>query len=330
MDFRSYFFKYGYEYCANGCFYELNCVIILKIYSGGYARMHSMTGYGKGVAKADGKTITIEIKSVNHRYLDLGIKMPRSFMFLEDSVKKSIGGVIARGHVDLFLTYEQEAAADDGAFTLDVELAKNYLEVASRLAECTGVDNDITLTALAKIPDIIKREQPAEDEDKLRSLTEEALKAALCNLKSMREKEGQALLTDISGKLDNIADSLAVIKENAPKVVENYRAGLEARIAEVLEPNKVDMQRLATEVALYADHCAIDEEITRLTAHIAHMRTLLKSTEPVGRKMEFLVQEFNRETNTIGSKANDLSITAEVLKIKNEIEKIREQSANIE
>ncbi|MDE7373056.1 MAG: YicC family protein, partial [Clostridia bacterium] len=293
------------------------------------ARMYSMTGYGKGIAKSNGKTITIEIKTVNHRYLDLGLKIPRSFLFLEDSVKKTIAGAISRGHADLYLTYEQDSVSE-GVYTADIELAKNYLEAAKLLAKSTGVKNDITLSSLVKVGDIIKREQPAEDEGLLKALTDEALKTALENLKAMRKHEGESLMADISAKLDNIEKSLEIIKENAPKVVENYRAGLEARIAEVLEPSKMDMQRLATEVALYADHCAIDEEITRLGAHIAHARALLNADEPVGRKMEFLVQEFNRETNTIGSKANDLAITAEVLKIKNEIEKIREQSANIE
>lgn len=291
--------------------------------------MYSMTGYGKGVAKADGKTITIEIKTVNHRYLDLGLKIPRNFIFLEDTIKKIIGGEISRGHVDLFLTYEQDSSADD-AYTVDTDLAKNYVAAARRLAEYTGVEDDLTLSALVKVQDVIKREQPVEDEDLLKNLTEEALRGALENLKIMRGREGESLKADISQKLDNIEKSLEVIKAKAPQVVKSYKAGLEARIAEVLEPNKIDMQRLATEVALYADRCAIDEEITRLTAHIAHMRALICSAEPVGRKMDFLVQEFNRETNTIGSKANDMSITSEVLAIKNEIEKMREQSANIE
>lgn len=291
--------------------------------------MYSMTGYGKGVAKAEGKSVTIEIKSVNHRYLDLGLKLPRGFLYLEDTVKKIISRAVARGHVDLFLTYEQDSVTE-GAYTFDAELANSYLEAARRLAKSTGVKNDITLSSLVKVPDVIKREQPAENEELLKTLTEDALKTALDSLLAMRRHEGEALAADINEKLDNIQSSLDVITGLAPKVVENYRTGLEARINEVVEPSKVDMQRLATEIALFADHCAIDEEITRLNAHIAHMRTLLAAHEPVGRKMEFLVQEFNRETNTIGSKANDMSITAEVLKIKNEIEKLREQSANIE
>ncbi len=291
--------------------------------------MYSMTGYGKGVAKDSGKTITVEIKTVNHRYLDWGIKMPRNFLFLEDKVKKAVGAAISRGHVDLFLTYEKESV-DDGAYTVDIELARNYLEAVENLKGSLNIRDDFALTSLLKVPDVIKREQPVDDEELLARLVESALKAALDALKGMRLREGESLKADISAKLDNIESALGKIKEYAPAVVQNYKSALEARIAEVLDPSKTDIQRLATEVALFADHCAIDEEITRLTAHIEHMRALLAADEPVGRKMDFLVQEFNRETNTIGSKANDMNITSLVLSIKNEIEKIREQAANIE
>ena len=292
-------------------------------------RMYSMTGYGKGVAKSDGKTVTIEIKTVNHRFLDCNFKLPRTFLFVEDAVRKAVSGAISRGHVDLFLTYEQ-TSVDEGAYTVDVELANNYLCALRQLQSATGVADDVTLSTLAKVPDVIIKEQAVEDEDLLRALTVEALDGALCNLKAMRQKEGVALKGDISQKLDKISDCLERIKEYAPEVVNDYRRALNARIAEVVEPSLVDMQRLATEVALFADHCAIDEEITRLSTHISNMRALLESDEPVGRKMDFLVQEFNRETNTIGSKANDMRITEQVLAIKNEIEKMREQAANIE
>lgn len=291
--------------------------------------MYSMTGYGKGVASECGKTITVEIKTVNHRYLDLGIKMPRNFLFLEDAVKKSIGAAISRGHADVYLTYEQDVKSD-GAYTVDLELARGYLAAARELVDKIGIEDDITLTSLVKVQDIIKREQPLEDEELLMRLTLTALADALEKLKDMRYREGETLKADINDKLCKIELLLEGITERAPLVVAEYKAGIEARIAEVLEPSKIDMQRLATEVALFADHCAIDEEITRLSAHITHMRELLEANEPVGRKMEFLVQEFNRETNTIGSKANDMTITQSVLAIKNEIEKIREQSANIE
>lgn len=291
--------------------------------------MHSMTGYGKGVSKRDGKTITIEIKTVNHRFLDCNIKLPRNFLFVEDRVKKAVSSAISRGHVDLYLTYEQ-SSTDEGAYTVDLELANNYLTAVRQLENGTGLANDITLSTLLRVGDIVTRQQSVEDEDLLAEMTLEAASEALVNLKVMREKEGQSQKADIASKLGTIEACLDRIKEFAPKVVEDYRALLNARIAEVVEPSLVDKQRLATEVALYADHCAIDEEITRLSTHISNMRSLLEATEPVGRKMDFLVQEFNRETNTIGSKANDMRITKEVLAIKNEIEKMREQAANIE
>lgn len=291
--------------------------------------MHSMTGYGKGVSKRDGKTITIEIKTVNHRFLDCNIKLPRNFLFVEDRVKKAVSSAISRGHVDLYLTYEQ-SSTDEGAYTVDMELANNYLTAVRQLENGTGLANDVTLSTLLRVGDIVTRQQPVEDEDLLAEMTLEAASEALVNLKVMREKEGQSQKADIASKLGTIETCLDRIKEFAPKVVEDYRELLNARIAEVVEPSLVDKQRLATEVALYADHCAIDEEITRLSTHISNMRSLLEATEPVGRKMDFLVQEFNRETNTIGSKANDMRITKEVLAIKNEIEKMREQAANIE
>ncbi len=291
--------------------------------------MHSMTGYGKGVSKRDGKTITIEIKTVNHRFLDCNIKLPRNFLFVEDRVKKAVSSAISRGHIDLYLTYEQ-SSTDEGAYTVDLELANNYLTAVRQLENGTGLANDVTLSTLLRVGDIVTRQQSVEDEDLLAEMTLEAASEALVNLKVMREKEGQSQKADIASKLGTIEACLDRIKEFAPKVVEDYRELLNARIAEVVEPSLVDKQRLATEVALYADHCAIDEEITRLSTHISNMRSLLEATEPVGRKMDFLVQEFNRETNTIGSKANDMRITKEVLAIKNEIEKMREQAANIE
>ena len=291
--------------------------------------MYSMTGYGKGVATDGKKTITVEMKSVNHRYLDLSLKLPRTFMFLEDDFKKAIEKCLSRGHVDVYLTYEQKSA-DEGAFTVDIDLAKNYLHAVNVLSMETGVANDITVSALAKVPDVIVRETPVEDEEVLSNLALSALSEALENLSAMREKEGEALKRDFAVKLDAIEASLKVIKDYAPKVVEEYRNALNARIAEVVEPNLIDRQRLATEVALYADHCAIDEEITRLSTHIKAMRRHLEAKEPVGRKMDFLVQEFLRETNTIGSKANNIAITEQVLVIKNEIEKMREQAQNIE
>lgn len=302
--------------------------IIHKIILYGCAYMYSMTGYGKGVATADGKTVTIEIKSVNHRFLDLGLKTPRTFLFIEDAIKKAISSRISRGHVDVFITYEQTLA--DGEFCADVALADSYMRAVELLSNETGLANDLTLSSLVRVSDVIKREHPVEDEDLLRRLTLEALSVALDNLIAMRKVEGESLRADVSQKLDCIQSHLDEIIKYAPLVVEDYRNQLNARINEAIAPSLVDAQRLATEVALYADHCAIDEETTRLGLHIVNMRAMLQEDAPIGRKMDFLVQELNRETNTIGSKANDMRITTHVLAIKNEIEKIREQTANVE
>ncbi|MEG2273824.1 MAG: YicC/YloC family endoribonuclease [Clostridia bacterium] len=291
--------------------------------------MQSMTGYGKGVSSENGKTITFEVKTVNHRYLDWGIKLPKQFLFIEDGIKKIVGGKISRGHIDIFLTYEQ-ASVQSGKFSVDIDLAKNFIASARRLQAETGLTDDLTLTTLLRTPDILTRGVGEENEEELASLAFSALSTAMDNLIVMRKKEGISLYNDINCKLDIVQSSLDRIVEAAPLVATDYRNKLNARIAEVVTSGLVDEARLATEVALYADHCAIDEEITRLSAHIVNMRHLMESDEPVGRKLDFLVQELNRETNTIGSKANDLKITAEVLKIKNEIEKIREQAQNIE
>lgn len=301
--------------------------------------MYSMTGYGKGVACADGKTVFVEIKSVNHRYLDWGIKTPRSMLFVEDAIKRTVSEVISRGHIDVFVSLEQQAGSAD-EYALNEELARKYIAAATALSAMVFSAPDapsagqVILQEALRQPDILTRTHSAEDQAaldaQLAALTDAALRQALDGLKAMRLREGEALKADISQKLDNIALSLARIEALAPGVVAAYRQAMRSRIAEVLDPSKVDEQRLATEVALYADHCCIDEEITRLGTHISAMRALLEASEPVGRKMDFLVQEFNREANTIGSKANDSAITAEVLAIKNEIEKLREQAANIE
>ncbi len=301
--------------------------------------MYSMTGYGKGVASSGGKTVTVELKSVNHRYLDLGIKLPKNFLFLEDLIKSMFAGSVSRGHIDVFVTYEQQAGSADD-FVLDEQLAAKYIGAANALAKLVMKASDpsnaeaVILHEALRQPDILARRQAAEDpatlEAQLKQLTSDALREAIGNLLIMRQREGEALKADIGKKLDNIAAALDVIRALAPDVVETYRKNMLARVAEVLDPTKVDEQRLATEVAMYADHCCIDEEITRLDAHIAATRGLLCANEPVGRKMDFLVQEFNREANTIGSKANDIRVTNQVLIIKNEIEKLREQAANVE
>lgn len=291
--------------------------------------MRSMTGYGKGTASRDGLTVTAEIKTVNHKFFDWSIKMPKGFLFVEDDAKHAVAAEVQRGHVDVYLTVERDAGVADD-YAVDGNLALKYVRTAENLAESTGVQYDVTVSSLMKNPDIVSLKAAEIDDETAKSVVLEALGEALVGLVAMREKEGATQVADISAKLDAIESALGEIASVAPQVVADYRAKLAARIREALGDNLPEESRIATEVALFADKCAIDEEISRLTAHIAAMRAHLKSTAPVGRKLDFLVQEMNREANTIGSKANDLRITERVLAIKNDIEKIREQAQNVE
>lgn len=291
--------------------------------------MRSMTGYGKGQASADGRKVTVEIKTVNHKFFDWSMKMPKGFLFVEDDAKKTVATAVNRGHIDVFVTYEQETATAS-EYSVDRALAEKYVAAARELAEATGVEFDVTAYALMKNPDVVSLKVADVDDETLKNLVLTALGEALGNLVAMREKEGASQVVDITEKLDSMQSSLDLIKKYAPEVVGDYRKKLTARITETLGSAVADMSRVATEIALFADKCAIDEEITRLGVHIATMREYLTYTDPVGRKLDFLVQEMNREANTIGSKANDLRITEQVLKLKNDIEKIREQAQNVE
>lgn len=290
--------------------------------------MRSMTGYGKGISERDGNKITIEVKTVNHRFLDWGLKFPKSLLFLEDGIKKMIGSSIKRGHIDMYLTYHKTAVSV-GEYKFDSALANNYLKTAEELKNTVGIESDLTLSSLLKNSDIFYREEVDEDEDKLAEMTFEALEIALKALSESRAREGAAIQKDLEGKLQIMQAALDKIAEYSPCVVEDYRNKLNARIADAVG-GKIDEARLATEVAIYADKCCIDEEITRLGTHIKLFGQMLKEDKPVGRDLDFRLQEMNRETNTIGSKANNLRITEEVLTLKNEIEKIREQSQNVE
>lgn len=291
--------------------------------------MRSMTGYGKGTASSAGLTVTAEIKTVNHKFFDWNMKMPKGFLFVEDDAKKAVAGAVSRGHVDLYLTVEKQTA-EAGEYRTDAALARMYVDSARQLSETLGVPFDITASSLMKNPDIVTLSETEIDDETVRKVTLEAVSEAVSALVAMREREGAALAADLSEKLASIEASLEEVKKEAPRAVAEYRRKLRARIDEALGQLPLDEARLATEVALFADKCAIDEEISRLGAHIAAMRALISSHGQVGRKLDFLVQEMNRETNTIGSKANDLAITERVLAMKNDIEKIREQAQNAE
>ena len=291
--------------------------------------MRSMTGYGKGAASSARLTVTAEIKTANHKFFDWNMKMPKGFLFVEDDAKKAVAGAVSRGHVDLYLTVEKQTA-EAGEYRTDAALARMYVDSARQLSETLGVPFDITASSLMKNPDIVTLSETEIDDETVRKVTLEAVSEAVSALVSMREREGAALAADLSEKLASIEASLEEVKKEAPRAVAEYRRKLRARIDEALGQLPLDEARLATEVALFADKCAIDEEISRLGAHIAAMRALIASQGQVGRKLDFLVQEMNRETNTIGSKANDLAITERVLAMKNDIEKIREQAQNAE
>ena len=291
--------------------------------------MYSMTGYGRGTASLDGRELTIELKSVNNRFLDIGMKLPRQLSFLEDTLRKLLNDGLNRGHVDVFVNY-RNLRSDAKTVRVDEALLKAYLTSARESAKALDLVDDLTLSRALTLPDVTTILPADEDQQALLELGRSVMTEAITNLKDMRRKEGERLKLDFSARMDTMTGYAQSIERRAPAVVEEYRAKLTARIEELLGETEVDRARLATEVAIFADRAAIDEEIVRLNTHLIHFRELLEADEPVGRKMDFLVQEMNRECNTIGSKANDAELTSIVLLCKAEIEKLREQIQNIE
>lgn len=289
----------------------------------------SMTGFGRAKVSADGRELTVELKSVNHRYLDLSFRMPRYISFIEDTLRSKLGELLFRGHVDAYIDYKN-TRSDAGTVLVDDALLGAYLEAARAAGKKYGLDDDITLSAAMRLPDVFDVERADEDKDAVIALAINALTEAAAQLKTARAQEGARLCRDLTGRLDTVESIASAIEERAPKVVEDYRVRLDERIAAVVEAVDIDRARLATEVALFADRASIDEELVRLSSHIAQMRELLAGKEAVGRRLDFVVQELNREFNTIGSKANDVSISQNVILGKAEIEKIREQVQNIE
>ncbi len=289
----------------------------------------SMTGFGRASLLRDGRELTVELKSVNHRYLDLGFRMPRHISFLEDEIRHTLSSRLTRGHVDVFLTY-RNTREDSKTASLDEALLAAYIEAAKSCAEKFGLTDDLTVTSALRLPDVIDVANAEEDSEAVTKLLAEVLDAACAELIGMRLLEGQRLCTDLTARLDTVLRIRGEIASRAPLVVEDYRQKLNERISSLLIPAEIDAARLATEVALFADRANIDEELVRLQSHVDAARELLSKDEPVGRKLDFIVQEMNREFNTIGSKANDKQITALVIEGKAEIEKIREQVQNLE
>ena len=291
--------------------------------------MYSMTGYGKGVASRDGRTLTVELKSVNHRFLDVSMRLPRSLSFLEDTFRSELAAGLSRGHVDVYLNYSN-TREDAKSIRINGAFISAYVAAAREANEQVGLRDDLTLSSCLRLPDVVEITEGDEDTAAVTELAKEAVLSAIEGLKAMRLSEGERLKQDFSARAETILSLTEEIAKRAPSVVEEYREKLNARIEQLLGAVEVDRARLATEVALFADRAAIDEEIVRLRSHVAQMQLLLSSEEPVGRKLDFVVQEMNREFNTIGSKANDATLTNLVLSGKAEVEKFREQVQNIE
>ena len=290
--------------------------------------MRSMTGCGSGKVQQDGWEVTVDLKTVNHRFLDISMRLPRNLSFLEQTVRESVSRKIRRGHVDVFLTVKRTDASA-ATVTSDPELAVLYTEAAKQLAKRTGTQNDLTVSRLMQMEGVLTLNEQEMDEELVSGICNEAAEIAAEQVVQMREREGAHLKEDLKLHLD-AADTLrASIRERAPLVVNEYREKLEGRLKNLLT-DAVEPQRLAQEVAIMADRCAIDEELARLDSHIRQMRKYLETEGEIGKKMDFLIQEMNRETNTIGSKASDAAIAQHVVDLKSEIEKLREQIQNVE
>ncbi len=291
--------------------------------------MHSMTGYGRMCVERDGRQLTVELKSVNHRFLDLAFRMPRLFNALEDMMRRQIGARLARGHVDVFVTY-RNMREDSKVVMVDEALLGAYMNALDRIREKAGLSDNRALMQMAQMHDVLVVSEAEEDTGALKNLMEEALAGALDQMEAMRAREGESLKNDILDRIGRLEKMTLQIEERYPATVEEYRQRLRERVEELLGGASVDEQRLIQEVAIMADRSAIAEETVRLHSHFAQVREMTEAKEPVGRKLDFIVQELNREVNTISSKSQDVPITKLVVSAKAEIEKIREQVQNVE
>lgn len=290
--------------------------------------MRSMTGYGRRQFQADGREMTVEVKTVNHRFLDIGFRMPRNLSFLEEPIRIQLSAALKRGHADVFLNYRNNRE-DAREVSVDEPLLSAYMQALGRMETVSDATNDVALSHMMALPDILRVTEREEDREAVTELMRTTLDAVLGDVLFMRTREGEALYNDLELHLQQLEQLALKIAQKAPLVAQLYRDRLEARLAE-LNVSPVEPQRLAQEVALFADRCAIDEELSRLSSHIQQMRSCMNGDGESGRKLDFLVQELNREVNTIGSKAADAEITNWVVAAKCEIEKLREQVQNIE
>ena len=291
--------------------------------------MFSMTGFGKGEYKADGIEISVEVKTVNNRYLDVAIKSPKIFNAYEEIIRSAVRERITRGHLDVFVNYIDKRERPKSLY-VDAGAASGYCAAGKKLKDLfPDLADDFTLTALMRSPDVVRQEETQGADEALLNALQAALCKALDNLNAMRKKEGEKLSDDMLSRMDAVEKLVDEISARAPLVAAQYKSKLEERMKEILNGAAYDEARLLTEVAVFTDKANIDEELTRLRSHIAQFRNICRE-ERVGRKLDFLVQEFNRECNTVCSKSNDLKVTDCGLALKNEIEKIREQVQNVE
>ena len=291
--------------------------------------LKSMTGYGRNeIAQVDRK-LTVEMKAVNHRYCEISIKMPKKLSFFEAGIRNVLKQYIGRGKVDVFINYE-DYTENNVCVKYNAELAREYLNHLNEISKEFGIENDIRVSALSRFPEVLTLEEQTIDEKELWELVEEAVKGAAVRFVETRVAEGEHLKKDINDKLDGILKLVVFIETRSPEVVNEYRNKLYTKVTELLGDTKVEESILVTEITVFADKICVDEETVRLKSHISNMKTTLNDSENVGRKLDFIAQEMNREANTILSKANDLEVTNKAIDLKTEIEKIREQIQNIE
>lgn len=289
----------------------------------------SMTGYGSAKGTVDGLDITVELKSVNNRFLDCSVRMPRSFLFAEDTLKSCVQKHISRGKVDVFVTVDSSQAGDM-AVKVNEPLLKGYMEALCHIAEEYHLPNDLTAVSVSRFPDVLMVEKKELDAEAITAGIRDIAERALNDFDTMRLREGEKLRDDVLNRLDVIDGLVAVVERESPKTVADYRSRLEQKMQEVLGTAGIDENRILMEAALYADHIAVDEETVRLRSHMAQLKSMITGQSPIGRKIDFLIQEFNREANTTGSKCQNSDIAHVVVDLKSEIEKIREQIQNIE
>lgn len=290
--------------------------------------MRSMTGYGRCTVEKEGRQLTVEVKSVNHRFLDLSFRMPRSFSSMEDEMRRQIGNMLKRGHVDVYVTY-RNLREDSKAVTIDRALLNGYMKALDEAKELYALHDDRSLCRIAGFHDVLVVSEAEEDEQALKELMTQALSGALEENDRMRAREGLNMQADFLLREKNIAALRERIAQRWPQIQQEYREKLTARLRELIG-NNADESRILTEAAIVADRSAIDEELVRLNSHLGQLREMAMAEEPIGRKLDFLVQEMNREVNTIGSKTQDIEVTGCVVECKSEIEKLREQVQNVE